>query len=210
MTYWPLTPSSDRSSRGSSSREFSGMQPDEVVHADRLLACEVEKVVGHSIVATLFVQLRHHGEVLNNVSRHTRPQQFFAPAGEWHVAIADRSTQCLGEYARVVLQIGRFKTGQILDFADVRRGVLEDDRYGARHVQSRDRRGFAPAHGQRQLVGVPHARGSEKAEKSIEEDRGPHGVAYGVRMWWILGGYGRSISSQGYRNDGNDQRPLMD
>jgi len=32
----------DRSSRGSSPREFSGMQLDEVVHAYRLLACELE------------------------------------------------------------------------------------------------------------------------------------------------------------------------
>ena len=130
------------------------MQLDEVVHADRLLACEIEQVVGHTIVAALLVQLRHHREVLDSVRRHARPQKLFAPAGEWHVAIADRPAERLGEHAGVVLQIGRFKAGQIVDLADVRRGIVEDDRYGARHVHSRDRRGLAAAHRQHQLVGA--------------------------------------------------------
>ena len=128
-----------RSSRGSISREFSGMQLDEVVHADRLLAGELEQVVGHTVVAALLVQLRHYGKVLDDVRGHASPQKLFAPVGEWHVAIVDRPTQRLGEHARVVLQIGRFKPGQIVDLADVRRGILEDDRYGARHVHSRNR-----------------------------------------------------------------------
>src|SRR6478609_5090657 len=141
-------------------------------YADWLLAGEPGQVVGHMVVAALLAQLRHHGEVLDDVRRHARPQKLFAPAGEWHVAIADRPTQRLGEHARVVLQIGRFKAGQIVDLADVRRGILEDDQYGARYVHSRDRGGFAPTHWQRQFVGVPHARGSEKPEEPIEEDRG--------------------------------------
>jgi hypothetical protein len=36
-------------------REFSGVQLDEVVHADRLLACKLEQVVGHAVVAALLV-----------------------------------------------------------------------------------------------------------------------------------------------------------
>ena len=64
--------SPDRSSRGSIPREFSGMQLDEVVHADRLLACELEQVVGHTVIAALLVQLRHDGEVLDDVRRHAR------------------------------------------------------------------------------------------------------------------------------------------
>jgi hypothetical protein len=68
----------DRSSRDSIPREFSGMQLDEVVHADRLLTCELEQVVGHTVVAALLVQLRHHGEVLDDVRRHARPQKLFA------------------------------------------------------------------------------------------------------------------------------------
>ena len=87
------------------------MQLDEVVHAYRLLACELEQVVGHTVVAALLIQLRHHGEVLDKVRRHARPQKLFAPAGEWHVAIADRPTQRLGERARIMFQIGGFKTG---------------------------------------------------------------------------------------------------
>src|SRR5260370_9147467 len=102
-----------RSSRGSIPREFSGMQLDEVVHADRLLACEVEQVVGHTIVAALLVQLRHHGEVLDNVRRHARLQKLFAPAGEWHVAIPDRSTHPPGEYPRAVLRSGPSQTAHM-------------------------------------------------------------------------------------------------
>ncbi len=48
------------------------MQLDEVVHADWLLACELEQVVGHAIVPTLLGQLRHHGEVLDDVHWHAR------------------------------------------------------------------------------------------------------------------------------------------
>jgi hypothetical protein len=32
-------------------------------NADRLLACEFEQVIGHTVVAALLVQLCHHGEV---------------------------------------------------------------------------------------------------------------------------------------------------
>jgi hypothetical protein len=49
--------------------------------------------------------IRHHGEVLDDVHRHARPQKLFAPARERHVAIADRPAQRLGEHARVVLQV---------------------------------------------------------------------------------------------------------
>ena len=58
------------------------------------------------------------------VRRHARPQKLFAPARERHVAIADRPAQRLGQHARVVLQIGQFKAGQIVDLADVRRGIV--------------------------------------------------------------------------------------
>ena len=53
-------------------REFSSVQLDEVVHADRLLACELEQIIGHTVVAALLVQVRHHREVLDDVCRHAR------------------------------------------------------------------------------------------------------------------------------------------
>ena len=63
----------DRLSLDFRPREFSGVQLDEVVHTDRPLACEFEQVIGHTVVAALLVQLRHHGEVLDDVRRHARP-----------------------------------------------------------------------------------------------------------------------------------------
>jgi len=96
------------------SREFRGMQLDEVVHADWLLACELEQVVGHTVVAAFLVHLRHHGEVLDDVRRHARPQKLFAPAGEWHVAIVDCPTQRLGEHARVVFRESSSRASSLL------------------------------------------------------------------------------------------------
>jgi len=50
----------------------------------------------------------------------------------WRVAITDRPAERLGEDARVVVQVGRFRAGQIVDVTDVRRWVVEDRRDGAR------------------------------------------------------------------------------
>jgi hypothetical protein len=49
-----------RSSPDFRPREFSGVQLDEVVHADRLLAGELEKIVRHAVVAPLLVEFGHH------------------------------------------------------------------------------------------------------------------------------------------------------
>ena len=42
-----------RSGRNSLAREFSGMQFDEVVHAERLLARELKQILGHTVIAAL-------------------------------------------------------------------------------------------------------------------------------------------------------------
>ena len=153
-----------RSGRGSLAREFSGMQFDKVVHAERLLARELKQILGHTVIAALLGQLRHHAEVLDRMRRHTRLQKFLAPARERHVAIADCPPERLGEDACIVLRVGRFKAGQIVYPADVRRGVIQNNRNGARHVHSPNRRGFAETHWQRQFVGVPHSRRGKNPE----------------------------------------------
>ena len=56
---------------------------------------------------------------------------------------------------------------------DVRRRVVEDHGYGARHVDSRDRRGPAAAERQRQLVAFPYASSGETQKEAFEEDRRP-------------------------------------
>ena len=61
-----------RSGRDSLAREFSGMQFDKVVHAERLLARELKQILGHTVVAVLLGQLRHHAEVLDRMRRHAR------------------------------------------------------------------------------------------------------------------------------------------
>jgi hypothetical protein len=53
--------------------------------------------------------------------RQARRPKFFAPLGSWRVAIADRPAERLGEDARIMVQIGRFRSGQIVDVTDVRR-----------------------------------------------------------------------------------------
>jgi hypothetical protein len=47
------------------------MQLNEIIYADRLLACELEHVFGHTVVTTLLVQLCHHREVFDDVRRQT-------------------------------------------------------------------------------------------------------------------------------------------
>jgi hypothetical protein len=75
---------------------------------------------------------------------------------------------------RIVVQIGRFRPRQIVDLSDMRRGVVEDQRYRTRHVDRRDRRGLAAAHRQRQLVGGPHAGSGDLKKETLEEDCRPH------------------------------------
>src|SRR5512147_1447130 len=84
-------------------REFSGMELDEVVHARRRLASELEEVVSHAVVTPLLVELGRHCEVVDEVRWRSRLPKPFAPLGEGHVAIADRPAERLGKHARVVV-----------------------------------------------------------------------------------------------------------
>ena len=52
---FPVPHAVGRSSLDFGPREFSGVPLDEVVHADRPLACKLEQVVGHAVVAALLV-----------------------------------------------------------------------------------------------------------------------------------------------------------
>src|SRR5215468_7054005 len=106
----------------------------------------------------------------DNVFRKPRLTKALAPCLEWEVAISDGPAERLGEDARIVVQIGRFRPRQIVDLSDMGCGVVEDHRYCTRHVDRRDRRGLATAHRQRQLVGAPHAGGGELKKETLEED----------------------------------------
>ena len=83
----------------------------------------------------------------DEVLRKPRLPKAFAPRREWDVAISDGPAERLGEDARIVVQIGRFRHRQIVDLSDMRCGVVEDHRYRTRHVDRRDRRGLAAPNG---------------------------------------------------------------
>src|SRR4030081_3436225 len=102
----------------------------------------------------------------DEVLRNPRLPKAFAPRREWDVAISDGPAERLGEDARIVVQIGRFRPRQIVDLSDMRCGVVEDRRYRTRHVNGRDRRGLAAAHRQLQLVGGPPAGGGEEKKEA--------------------------------------------
>ena len=110
------------------------MELHKVRHARRRLASELEVVLAHPVIAPLLVEFGHHRKVVDDMLRQARRQKFFAPLGNWRVAIADRPAERLGEDARIVVQVGRFRPGQIVDVTDVRRRVVEDRRNGARDV----------------------------------------------------------------------------
>jgi hypothetical protein len=120
------------------------------------------------------VEFGHHREVVDDVRWHPGLTKPINPPGERHVTIADGPAERLGKGARVVVQIGRLESGQIVNTTDVRGGVVEDHGHGARHIDSRDRRGLAVAQRQRQFVAAPDAGGGETQEEAFEEDRRPH------------------------------------
>jgi hypothetical protein len=67
-----------------------------------------------------------------------------APRREWDIAISDGPAERLREDARIVVQVGQSRPGQIVDLSDMRCGVVEDHHGRTRHVNRRDRRGLAP------------------------------------------------------------------
>src|SRR6516165_6037142 len=147
--------------------ELGGMDLHEGAHARRCFARELAHSIRHTVVTPLLSQLGHGREMPDEVLRKLRLTKAFAPRREWDIAISDGSAERLREDAREVIQIGRFGPRQIKDLSDVRCGVIEDYRYRTRHVDRRDRRGLAAAHGQRQLVGGPHTGGGELTEEAL-------------------------------------------
>src|ERR1700674_1893598 len=160
--------------RRSTLLELSGMELHEVAHVRRFFAGELAQGVRHAIVAPLPSQLGHGREMPDEVLRKPRLPKAFAPRREWDVAISDGPAERLGEDARIVVQVGRFRPGQIVDLSDMRCGVVEDHRYRTRHVDRRDWRGLAAAHRQRQLVGGSHAGSGEFKKEALEEDCRPY------------------------------------
>ena len=107
-------------------REFHSMELHEVCHARRRLAGELEVVLAHPVIAPLLVELGHHREVVDDMVRQARRAKLFAPLGSRRVTIADRPAKRLGEDARIVVQVGRLRPGQIVDVTNVRRRVVKD------------------------------------------------------------------------------------
>src|SRR5262245_43242874 len=103
--------------------ELSGMELHEITHVRRCFAGELAHGVGHAIVTPLPSQLSHGGEMPDKVLRKkTRLPKASAPRREWGIAISDRPAERLGEDARIVVQVGRFRPGQIVDLSDMRCG----------------------------------------------------------------------------------------
>ena len=94
--------------------ELGGMELHEVAHVRRCLAGELVHGVRHAVVTPLLGQLGHGREVADDVLRIPRLPKAFAPRREWDVAISDGPAERLGEDARIVVQIGRFRPRQIV------------------------------------------------------------------------------------------------
>src|SRR5258707_11771701 len=89
--------------------ELSGMVLDEVTHVRRCVAGELAQGVRHAVVTPLPGQLGHGREMPDDVFRKPHLTKAFAPRREWDVAISDGPAERLGEDARIVVQIGRFR-----------------------------------------------------------------------------------------------------
>src|SRR5882672_12907579 len=105
--------------RRSTLLELSGMELHEVVHVPRCFASELAHGVRHAVVTPLLGQLGHGREMSDDVLRKPRLPKAFAPRREWDVAISDGPAERLGEDARIVIQVSRFRPGQIVDLSDM-------------------------------------------------------------------------------------------
>src|ERR1700730_13223932 len=114
--------------RRSTLLELSGVELHEVAHGRRCFAGELAHGVRHAVVTPLLGQLGHGREVADDVLRIPRLTKAFAPRRAGDVAISDGPAERLGEDARIVVQIGRFRPRQVVDLSDMRSGVLEDRR----------------------------------------------------------------------------------
>src|SRR6266481_6705131 len=103
--------------RRSARLELSGMELHEVAHVHRRSASELVHGVRQAVVTPLAVQLGHGREMADDVLGKPCPPKAFAPRRERDVAISDRPAERLGERARIVVQIGGFRSGQIVDLS---------------------------------------------------------------------------------------------
>jgi hypothetical protein len=101
--------------RRSTLLELSCMELHEVAHVRRCFAGELAHGVRHAVVTPLPGQLGHGREMPDEVFRKLCLTKVFAPRREWNVAISDGPAESLGEDARIVVQIGRFRPRQIVD-----------------------------------------------------------------------------------------------
>src|SRR6202043_1801377 len=106
--------------RRSTLLELSGMELHEVAHARRYFADELAHGVRHAVVTPLPGQLGHRREMADDVLRIPRLPKALAPRRERDVAIADGPAERRGEDARIMVQIGRFRSRQIVDLSDMR------------------------------------------------------------------------------------------
>jgi hypothetical protein len=112
--------------RRSTLLELSGMELHEVAHVRRCFAGELAQGVRRAVVTPLPGQLGYGREMADDVLRIRRLTKASAPRREWDVAISDRSAERLGEDARIVIQIGRLRPGQIVYLSDMRCGDVKE------------------------------------------------------------------------------------
>src|SRR3984893_2603683 len=120
--------------RRSTRLELSGMELHEVAHVRRGFAGELAHGIRHAVITPLPGQFGYGREMSDDMFRIPCLTKAFAPRREWDVAISDGPAERLGEDARIVVQVGRFRPGQIVDLSDMRCGIVEDHRYRARHI----------------------------------------------------------------------------
>jgi len=110
------------------------MELHEVCHARRSLAGELEVVLAHPIITPLLVEFGHHRGGGGRHAPTGLPAEVFRSTRKLARRDSDCPAERLGEDARIVVQVGRFGAGQIVDVTDVRRRVVEDRRDGAPNV----------------------------------------------------------------------------
>jgi hypothetical protein len=109
--------------------ELSGVELHEVAHVRRSFAGELAQCVRHTVVTSLPRQLGHCREMADEVLGKPRLPKAFAPRREWDVAISDGPAERLGEDARIILQVDRFRPREVVYLSDMRCGIVKDHCY---------------------------------------------------------------------------------
>src|SRR6266700_3698815 len=126
--------------------------PDELLHTQRHSPRQREYVVRHTVIASCAVQIGHRREVVNQVSGQAAREQRVPPGPDMNVLKSDGAAKRLRILLGKEMHVLGLRTCEVINLADVRLRIGQQRRDHTRNVFHRDRRSFALAERQSDLI----------------------------------------------------------